>query len=140
MKTAIAKRIKDDKHDQAPWKLAGDGWKAELNANANDIIERMTGRWNTSKSEPIQKLFAKALGISDITARWTWRQNPLRTTIKKLDDFVTPRGEIAHRQKANDSVHKKDGTGFYDLTCRIADKIDGEVRRVLQEATGKVYW
>jgi hypothetical protein len=100
----------------------------------------MTGRWNTPKSEPVQKLFEKALGISDITQNWAWQKNPVGSTTTKLDDFVSLRGEIAHRQKPKNSVHKNDGTGFYDLVCRLADKTDREVRRVLHDATGKYYW
>jgi hypothetical protein len=140
LKTEIAKRIRDDKHDHAPWLLAGNGWKTVLANNASDILQGMTGRWNTPKSEPVQKLFEKALGITNITSHWHWTKNPVTHTTKKLDDFVTLRGEIAHRQKPKDSVHKNDGTGFYDLVCRLADSVDDEVKKVLYQATGKNYW
>ena len=140
LKTTVAKRIRNDNHDHAPWRLAGNGWKTEVSSNANDVIQSMTGRWNTPKTAPIVDLFEKALGISNISTSWHWHKNTAQATTKRLDDFVTLRGEIAHRQKAKDTVKKKDATDFYDHACRLADKIDDEVEKVLFAATGKHYW
>ena len=140
LKTAIAKQIRDDKHDHAPWKLAGDGWKSELANNAKQFVGDATFRWNTPKSKQIIELFEKTLGIADISSDWNWPKSSVNQTKKKLDDFVTLRGEIAHRLKPANSVHKKDGTDFFELVSRLADKIDSSVKQLLHKITGKNYW
>jgi hypothetical protein len=140
LRTAIANRIRAEKHDHAPWELAGDGWRKILKANAADVAKKLTGAWNTPKMAQIKELFGNALGIDDITKSWTWHKNTVATTTKALDEYVALRGEIAHRLKPVDSVHKKDGQSFYDHISRLADKIDDDVRGVLLAATGKTYW
>jgi len=140
LKTHVGKRIKTSSHDHAAWDMAGDGWRAVVTSNASDAVKKLTGSWNTPKTSQVNDLFNVSLGIIDISAKWKWAKNPAATTGKKLDAFVTLRGEIAHRLKTADSVHKKDGTDFYDFVCRVADIIDTEVHAVVVAATAKNYW
>ncbi|MFO0916094.1 MAG: HEPN domain-containing protein [Pirellulales bacterium] len=140
LKTLIAQQLRDDKHDHAPWRLAGDGWKAQLMGNANRFISDTTSRWNTPKSKQVKELFEKTIGISDITADWNWQNSTVKQSSDKLDEFVALRGEIAHRLKPVDSVHKKHGTDFFELISRLADKVDASVRTLLHTVTGKNYW
>jgi hypothetical protein len=140
LRTTIANRIRAEKHDHAPWELAGDGWRKILKSNAEDVAKKLTGAWNTPKTAQIKELFAKALGIDDITKSWGWHMNPVGTTTKTLDEYVALRGEIAHRLKPANSVHKKHGQWFYDHISRLAGKIDGDVEAMLKAATGKAYW
>lgn len=140
LKSHISKVIREAKNDHAPWDMAGDGWKSIVQVNAQAAAQRLTGKWNTPKSPQIKELFDKALGIPDITAEWYWQRNTVEMTTSRLDEYVKLRGEIAHRLKPADSVHKSDGTGFYEHVCRLADKIDASVHAMLHSATGKGYW
>jgi len=140
LKTHVSKRIKTAAHDHSAWDMAGNGWRTVLKSNALDVLKKLTGSWNTPKTAQVNDLFSTSLGIVDISSKWKWAKNPIQATKKKLDAFVNLRGEIAHRLKPADSVHKKDGKDFYDFVCRLADIIDAEVHQVLNAATGKNYW
>jgi hypothetical protein len=140
LKTHVARRVKTSPHDHAPWDMAGDGWRTLLSTNASDAVKKLTGSWNTPKTAQVNDLFSTSLGITEISSKWKWAKNPVDATKKKLDDFVSLRGEIAHRLKPTDSVRKKDGTDFYDFVCRLADIIDADVHAVLTAATTKTYW
>jgi len=140
LKTHVGKRIKTSPHDHAAWDMAGDGWRNVVTANAADAVKKLTGSWNTPKTAQVNDLFGTSLGITEISTKWEWAKNPVDATKKKLDDFVSLRGEIAHRLKPADSVHKKDGTDFYDFVSRVADIIDAEVHAVVTVATAKKYW
>lgn len=142
LKTRVADSLKSDNHDHAVWRLAGDGWRAEIESNASSTIDEMTGHWNNPKSGPVKKLFDQALGIEDVTKDWTWKGKggSVVKSTARLDGFITLRGEIAHRQKPKNSVHKKDGKDFYNHVCKLADKIDETVNAVLQNVCEKSYW
>jgi hypothetical protein len=136
----VAKKVREADDRLAPWELAGDGWKIAVQENSQEVTLRLTGRWNTPKSEPIKELFRKALGIPDITASWHWQGSSLKTTKENIDKWVTLRGEIAHRAKAPRAVKKKYGTKFFAYVTRLADKIDADVSAMLKDATGITYW
>ena len=140
LRTHVSKRIKTSSHDQAAWDMAGDGWRSVVTKNASDAVKKLTGSWNTPKTAQVNDLFSSSLGITDVSSKWKWAKNPATATGAKLDAFVILRGEIAHRLKPADSVHKKDGKDFYDFVCRLADIIDTEVHSVVSAATAKNYW
>jgi hypothetical protein len=140
LRTFIGKKVKTAQNDQSPWDMAGDGWRAVVQVNAADAIKKLTGSWNTPKTAQVNELFKVSLGISEISKKWKWAKNPSTSTEGRLDDFVTLRGEIAHRLKPADSVRKKHGTDFYDFVCRVADIIDTEVHAVIVAATSKSFW
>lgn len=140
LKTHIAKQVKTSPHDHAPWDMAGDGWRTVVRTNASSATKKLTGSWNTPKTTQVNDLFATSLGIVDISSNWAWAKNSPDATKVKLDELVSLRGEIAHRLKPADSVHKKDGTDFYEIVCRLADIIDAEVHLVINMATTKTYW
>lgn len=136
VKTPIGLRLKEEKHEQSPWKLAGDGWKNVVITHAKEHVAAL----NTPKSENLQTLFAKTIGVKDVTHNWNWQKCSRATATKRLDDFVTLRGEIAHRLTANAAVTKKDGENFFNHAVLLAAKIDTTVRDHLHALTGKHYW
>jgi hypothetical protein len=136
VKTPIALRIKEEKHEQSPWKLAGDGWKDVVVAHAKECVAAL----NTPKSGKLKTLFAETIGIKDITHNWNWQNCTVATAISRLDDFVTLRGELAHRLKATTAVKKKHGEDFFSHAKMLAEKIDLTVRNHLHTLTGNHYW
>src|SRR5262245_25819107 len=54
LKQEIAKAVKEDKNELSPWNLAGDAWKVKLQSNADQLIAKYTGAWNTPKSAQIK--------------------------------------------------------------------------------------
>jgi hypothetical protein len=82
----LSSLVRNDKHDLAPLRLAGDGWKVVYST----LIETRTESLNTPKSGKLVPLFSQLLGVGDLATAWT-------LGIKSLDDFVGVRGDIAHR-------------------------------------------
>jgi hypothetical protein len=136
----IAVQVRQDKNETAPWELALDGWKQVLRSNAAQFTVSLTRRWNTPKPPQVQELFLKSLGISDITKGWTWQNCDNYTARKRLDDFVTLRGAIAHRLTADKPVHKAQGVDFAAHVERLAGIIDQVIADYLFGITGKRYW
>jgi RiboL-PSP-HEPN len=136
----IARKVKDSKHDLAPWEMAGDGWRLVVKNGASEAVKKLTGSWNTPKTAQVNDLFSTSLGIQEISSTWKWQKNSVESTRVRLDEFVTLRGEIAHRLKPANSVHKKDGKEFYEFVSRVADIIETEVHSVIVAATTKKYW
>ena len=88
VKGKVCQVIKSDKHDFAILKLAGDGWKKEITLSCKRECESL----NTPKFGPVSTLFGDWLGVDDKELLKGWRHSK-----DLLNDFVTLRGEIAHR-------------------------------------------
>jgi hypothetical protein len=82
----ISKSVKESKHDLKPLELAGRGWELVYNNHAIQTIQGL----NTPKSTLIDPLFHRLSGIPELSSHWSLGK-------KVIDDFVSARGEIAHK-------------------------------------------
>jgi len=140
LQRAVAKALKADLHDLAIWKLADDGWRDVLRNRLADLQQERNKRLNTPKTEQIDDLFDRALGIPKISSGWYWKNMPRERATKKLDDFVTLRGEVAHRGRAASTVRKADVTNYYSHVKILVGKTGGRVNTTVENATGKSLW
>lgn len=140
LKKLIAKEISEKKHDLAAWELADDGWRAFVEARLTTIEIERNRRLNTPKTAQIDELFARSLGIEQISKEWAWPRNPAAKNCSKLDAFVTLRGSIAHRGSAAGGVRKKDAVDYYTLVKNLVAKTGGCVNSTVRESTGKPLW
>jgi len=141
LKKQVAKELKNDPHDLAVWKLSGSGWSKHLKSRLNDLRQERSRRLNTPKYSNIDGLFHSAIGVADISCSWTWaRKMTVARARKKLDKYVTLRGEIAHRGKAAKSVKKADAVDYFDFIQKVAGKTGGAVNTHVKRATGKALW
>jgi hypothetical protein len=137
----LAKELKTDDHELAVWKLAGDGWRALLQARLTRLQEERNRRLNTPKTVQIDELFLKALGITRVSDSWRWK--PRMTPDKartKLDNFVTLRGTIAHRGADLKSVKKAQVRDYFDFIRRLAGRTGRAVLTIARDTTGKSPW
>ncbi|WP_157571497.1 HEPN domain-containing protein [Nocardioides alkalitolerans] len=140
LRKQVAKELDED-HDQlAMWRLAGDGWRPVLENRLTDLQTERNRRLNTPKTGQIDDLFSRALGISGMSQTWSWEGMSADRASKKLDDFVSLRGSIAHRGAAASAVHKKDVTDYYELVKHLVGKTGGKVKSDLKKATGEDLW
>jgi hypothetical protein len=86
VKKTLSRLVKEDKHDLKPIELAGDGWRSTLLTYARTEIDLL----HTPKSEKLDILYKRYLGLIDFSEKWN-------TSPRDLDDFVSKRGEIAHK-------------------------------------------
>lgn len=141
LKKMIAKELEQDPHDLALWGLAGNGWRKMVQERLEGIQESRNRKLNAPRTENINKLFESALGIVKISNSWRLAQNmPARKSEEKLDRFVTLRGSIAHRGKAEGPVKKAHVVDYLDFVSRLAATTGGEVNKYVHVVTGRYLW
>lgn len=138
LKKLVAKELKGDSHELKVWELAGDGWRDVLRARLTSLQEARNRKLNTPKTQNIDELFLSALGLENVSKSWKW---PKKMTVerarKKLDRFVTLRGEIAHRGTASKSVKKAQVVDYYKFVRQIGLCTDSTVDSHVKGITGK---
>jgi hypothetical protein len=109
LKKIISTELKAAKHELAPWKLAGEGWRKLMTERAAELRAERNRSLNTPKADEIRGLFARTLGITDVTTGWHWKRMTVAQAKSRLDQLVTLRGDIAHRGASSvKPVWKKD--------------------------------
>jgi len=132
----VAKAIKQDQNELSPWTLAGDGWKKVLAGNLNKAKAKYLGNWNSPKTANIRSLFSDALGLTDLPAIWKRPYLTAAQSSRKLDDFVTLRGAIAHRGKPASAVKKWMVTAALAHVKELVSFTDSAVNSYVTAATG----
>lgn len=74
------------------WSLSDKGWKKIYNEFCLDATTKL----NTASSENIKLLYKKILGIRDITSNWSFEKLSTEDCVKKLDNLIELRHDIAH--------------------------------------------
>jgi hypothetical protein len=140
LKKRIAKEIKEGKNDNLMWELADAGWKVKVKARLNELAAERNANLNTPKTAPINELFEKAIGLQSVSASWAQDGKTHLETEKKLDEFVSLRGDVAHRGKAAASVKDKQVREYFALTQHLVKKTGGKVSAYVKTVTGKPLW
>ena len=89
----LSRFVKVHKHELKPLHLAGEGWRKELEDHARDLVNRL----NTPKAGPVNDIFNKLLGTEELSLCWN-------IDAYAIDNFVSARGDIAHRGRYSDYV------------------------------------
>lgn len=110
----LSEYVKSHKHDLKPLELAGEGWKQLLVAHARELTTTL----NTPKTAPINQMFKRVLGIEEISSVWT---------INGIDDFVSVRGDIAHKGSEADYVTIANLSNYKDTVCRLVKETDNAI-------------
>lgn len=127
---------KKQKDELAIWRLAGDGWQTVLRDRADLLVNDDDRSLNTPKHVQVRAFFSENVGIANITTSWKWHKNDMERTTKRLDEFVTLRGAIAHRGSPQGGVLKKHATDGLDLVLRLAKASAKAVSDHLKKHTG----
>lgn len=128
IKKVIAKELKGDVNELAIWKISDDKWRAVLRSHLNALQEARNRKLNTPKHKNIDDLFESAIGLANVSSKWTLSPKTKAEQARaKLDKFVELRGEIAHRGKAKTSVKKATVVDYLDFIKQVAAKTGGAV-------------
>lgn len=122
------------------WKLARDGWKAALRDNMKGVLAKTTGALNTPKTEQVNQLFERTLGLSGLSASWRWKGRTVSQASKSLDDLISLRGSIAHRVRASKQVWLKDVRAARELLFRLSVKSHNRTSEFLESQVGTTPW
>jgi hypothetical protein len=96
LRTTVAKEIKDDPHNLASWKLAGNRWQPYLRGRLDDYAKARARGLITPDSTRVEALFKHAVGLEHITDAWRWQSMTQARAKDKLDEMIRRRGDIAH--------------------------------------------
>lgn len=140
LKKRVAKEVRAEKNELAPWDLAGGGWRRLLRTRLATMKTERDRRVNTPKSVQIDSLFEEAIGFPTISGAWRWRGMSRQNARRKLDEFVELRGAIAHRGSAAESCHKSDAVDFLAHVQRLVTATESALHGFARDATGRVPW
>lgn len=131
------------------WDLAGNGWKTVLANHRATLIGRWLGNFHTPKSEPVDDLFEDLIGLKSLSRSWYWQGSmpkPKATdnqskAATQLDEFITVRGDIAHRTKSSGGkVGKSQGNKFLGHVRGIVECTDSVVATHIESLVGSRPW
>lgn len=139
-KQAAKELKKDDLHQLAAWKLAGDKWKDYLRSRLASLKKSRDLEWNTPSSDRVDAFFADGVGISKVSSAWSWKSVGPAENRKKLDALVQLRGAIAHRGRSLEVVKKFHFTRALVLVTSLVRTTDEKVNTELRAITGAAPW
>lgn len=140
VRTLASRELRESRDERKVWELAGSGWKTVLSGHRDVVLENWLKNFNTPKSRQVSELFAELLNLRDVTTSWTWPDMSAEQARIKLDEYVTIRGNIAHRTKHNEVVYKKIGKDFVSHVVKLVEKTDEALGTHLQELTNAPLW
>lgn len=117
--------VQKEKDERSWHQLAGGGWKNVITIAVAERVKAL----NTPKVGPISGHFHSILGIKDITDSWYWQNTTSQVAMKRLDDFVTLRGSIAHGEPRAANLNKKAVTSALFLITQLVDRTDDHLSR-----------
>lgn len=98
----ISDYVKNSKHQLKPLAMAGDGWKTVYLEIAREWVTAL----NTPKQHNINEGFRKLVGLDDLSNSWSLGS-------AAVNDFVSARGDVAHRGSDAGNVHINKLKGTY---------------------------
>lgn len=137
---SVRTRVSSQKNGLKAWELAGDGWKQALRDNYQAVLKKTTGILNTPRAPEVDELFAKTIGLDDLSKSWQWKGRTRNSAVSGLDTLITLRGAIAHRVKHTHAVRKKDVVANSDLLHYLATKSSNRVMSHIEATVGKSPW
>ena len=140
LKKQIAAELKAAANALAVWDLADQSWRKLLRKRLATLTAARNRKLNTPKSANIDDLFHTAIGLRSASTAWRWRRTSLTAARKKLDDFVTLRGEIAHRGRAASGCRRAQVESFFSHVKHLVDKTDDAVNAHVRSVTGRGLW
>jgi hypothetical protein len=136
----VAKRLKEDKNDLSVWRLAGERWRTEMTSYRDDVLRKYVGPLNTPNSKNVDDLYRDLIGLENLSANWKWHKMPASDLTRRLKEFISLRGDIAHRNDSHRTVLKFDVLSNADIIARVAAITSNRVRDYLNTTTGTFPW
>lgn len=136
----IAKEVKEDKNDLAPWTLAGDDWRKLVVKRYEVAIAKEANLLNSPKSSKVKVIFSDMLGIDDITQCWTWEFFDAKNVCELVDHLVEIRGNIAHGRAPSHPAETMRLVYLQAVVSQCAFLMNNHVREKLLAITGKDPW
>lgn len=129
VKQQISNYVKKHDHELKPLDLVGKGWK---DVYINEIVIVKADSLNTPKKEQIDDLFEKLIGIKKLSDHWSDKTF--------INDFVSFRGTIAHRIKADEYVKVHVLQQYLEGVRNVVKETDLTLYEYLKNYLGRTPW
>jgi hypothetical protein len=129
------KELFEQKDSRKIWDIADAGWKSLLQAHKAATLKRMIGHFNTPQTAQVNALYEELLGIPAVSSAWHWKSMTSAQAESKLDEYITIRGNIAHRTAHDETVYKNWGT---DYLAHVESLVEATEKAVAQHVEGVV--
>lgn len=130
LKKNIAKELKQEKHDLAIWRLAGEGWKEVIrNRTEPDALRLQSG-----KSHHIDEFYRNTIGMKNVSTCWKMGRNSSSEVAEKIDSHIRKRDLIVHRGDEMDSI--EECWEFYGLIFEQSLRTVIAVNKFVYSSTG----
>lgn len=137
---SVLERIGSKCSGTKAWNLAGEGWRNVLRSNLKEVLAKTTGMLNTPKTEQVDNLFAKTIGLQHLSDSWKWKGESASQSKTALDEIVSLRGSIAHRVKSAGAVHLSDVRSSREFIFRLCVRSHNRVRQFIVSQMGASPW
>lgn len=134
------KSIFDQKDSRKVWDIADSGWRGLLIAHKDNALQKWVGKLNTPKTLQVNELFSDLLGIARASANWHWQGMSQAQAERKLDEYITIRGNIAHRTEHDETVYRNWSTDYLNHVESLVEKTEAAVSAHLFSTTGNRPW
>lgn len=122
----ISARIRGEKHELAPMRLADSGWKAIWRTYATGETDAL----NTPSRANLNKLFKAYLGLPEYSLKWT---EDGRMT---MNQFISDRGEIAHNGNRARAISIEELRIYQDMVVGCVIEIDSNMAGEMERRIG----
>lgn len=136
----VLERVASSYNGQKMWSLAGNGWKQALRDNFKSVLGKTTGVFNTPRSDDVDSLFKRVIGLENISHGWHWDGKSREEACGDLNDLVTLRGAIAHRVKTDQAVSLETVKAAEELVYFLAVKSHNRTLSFLKQTVGSSPW
>jgi hypothetical protein len=140
LRKVIAREVRNEKHELAPWLLAGEGWRELLVRRLALLQQDRDRNLNSPTSKQVDSFFLEALGIREISQGWSWEGMEAVEAASQLDEFINLRHQIAHRARLSKDTPKKTPKSFISLGRNLVACTESSVEQLLVGPIGQSPW
>jgi hypothetical protein len=136
----LGQKLRNDENPLTVWRLAGDGWRAELETHKTAVLADTIGKLNTPRPDQVDKLFEELTGFRNLSSQWRWHGMSNAQAKERLGGLVALRGAIAHRVSATSYVRKTEVVRSVGFIQRLAAISSNRMCDHLQTVTHLQPW
>lgn len=140
VKSLAVKGLRDNQNSLAVWEIADGGWRAVVERHKTEVHKTWLEKFNTPKTAQVNDLYQNMVGLNQLSSHWRWKKMSAVKAEDALDEFITIRGNIAHRIRDAKPVAKNTGTRYLKHISQIVERCEAAVGLHLQSLTGVSPW
>jgi hypothetical protein len=99
-------------------------------------ITGAAARFNTPNAANVARLIRECVGLPDVTSSWIWKNTPAVQAVRRLDDALDYRHQIAHGVNPRPTIHHHYSSRLPQFFRRLARCTDDAVRTHLVHTHG----